>query len=172
MKKPKRDSIFLWRIWKSSSSLHLQRTLKGSSHLHLWRPLRVLHRWRNKKMTWWRTSKGSSWVKNGRTLNGSSPSCQESKMVLHNKRPNTINIRLLANMPAESSGENDELLNRGCGFSAPWHRECFCFNTPIKAESVYSSGRVSPRTSPKRVYLEHLKVPAGRWAEEPFKVLS
>ena len=34
-----------------------------------------------------------------------------------------------------------------------------------------SSGRVSPRTISKGGYLEPLKVPAERWAEEPFKLL-
>ena len=62
----KRFFIFLWRTLKGFPSLHPWRTIQGSSRVTRWR-----------------------------TLSGSSLFYQESIMVLHNKRFNTINNRLL-----------------------------------------------------------------------------
>ena len=73
----------LWRIIKGASFfyeeplkvLHLFTPKEHLKVLHLFtreEPLKGLHRGRGKKMTCWRTIKGSSRVKRWRTLNGSS----------------------------------------------------------------------------------------------------
>ena len=96
----------MWRAIKGSSFsceepknvLHPFTREEPLKVLHLFtreEPLEALHGWRDKKITWWRTIKGSLRVKRWRTLDGSSRSYQEPIIVLHNKRPNTIHIRLL-----------------------------------------------------------------------------
>ena len=134
-------------------------------------------------MTRWRTNRGSSRVKRWSTLNSSSLSSQEPKMIFHNKKSNTINIRLLnfsckhpniyslvvrtKNYKIEGAGLIPDglanvfyLIHR-----LPKNHKWFFVKT-----SYDFSGRGPPTTRSKALYLEPLKVPAEHWDEAPFQV--